>query len=114
MVDIVGVIGAVINHNDVSYYLDDVFFGQGASVLRNLELQALVELIAPHLPQVVAQGVEEEVLYQLFGVLDIGRVARAQLSIDIEQGFGLVLDHRLALHGRLDKLVVGHVVLVGE
>ncbi len=63
--------------------------------------QLLVHLVAAHPRDVVALGVEEEVLQQRLGALGRGRLARTQLAVDVLEGLFLRLDVVL-LQGVLD------------
>ena len=53
---------------------------------RGDRVQLLVELVAAHAAEVVAAEVEEEALDELLGVVTGGRVARAQLLVDLDEG----------------------------
>ncbi len=97
VVNVVRAVVAVVNQDDMFYYADDVFLGQRFLALRDVQPQPLVELIPPHVPQVVARRVEKEVPDQLAGVFNVGRVSGAQLAVDVEQCLRLVLDQWLAL-----------------
>ena len=54
----------------------DVLDGQRMVVQRHVELELLVDLVAPHLGEVVTLGVEEEPVHQVLRVLDVDRLAR--------------------------------------
>ncbi len=92
----------------------DALQGGGEGV--ELFLQLLVDLVAADLGQVVALGVEEQVLQQAAGRLHRGRLTRAQLAVDVEEG---VVDRLgvVALEGvqdRLERLPVGIEQEVGQ
>ena len=61
-------------------------------------VQLLVDLVAADAAQVVAAEVEEQALDELLGVVTGGRIARAQLLVDLDQGLaarvGVVLLQR--------------------
>ena len=67
--------------------------------------ELLVDLVTPHLGDVVALGVEEQVLEQGLGALRGGRLARSQLAVDVLERLFLGLDVVL-LEGVLDGLRV--------
>ena len=52
-------------------------------------VELLVELVAADPTEVVAAEVEEQALDELAGVVAGGRIARAQLLVDLDQGLGL-------------------------
>ena len=68
-------------------------------------VELLVELVAPDAPEVVPAEVEEQAVDELAGVVAGGRVARAQLLVDLDEGLvdGL---RQVLLEGRRDVLVV--------
>ena len=82
--------------------LDDILAGKRALSFRQFDIQALVELVAAHVAQVIVRGVEEQVVYQLPGVFQVGRVAGAQFPVDIDEGVRFIFDGRLTLQRRLD------------
>src|SRR6478735_12339886 len=59
-------------------------------------VELLVELVATHPTEVVAAEVEEQALDELAGVVTGGRIARAQLLVDLDQ----------RLVGRLGEILV--------
>jgi len=68
---------------------------------------ALIELVAADPAEVVAAGVEEELLEEVAGVVGCGRVPGADFAVEIEQGVVLVLDAgvaRLFFEGSADIL----------
>ncbi len=74
-----------------------------------LLLQLLVDLVAADLGQVVALGVEEQVLEQAAGRLHRRRLAGAELAVDVEEGvvdrLGVVAVERVP--DRLEGLTLG-------
>ena len=70
---------------------DDVVVGEDAGLEVDVEIEAGVELVAADPGEVVALGVEEELLEQVFRGVDRGRLARALLLEQLDQGalFGL-------------------------
>ena len=65
---------------------DDVVVGQDPVVEVDVEVETGVELVAADPGQVVALGVEEELLEQVFGGVDRGRLARTLLFEQLDQG----------------------------
>ena len=65
---------------------DDVVVGEDPGVEVDVEVEAGVELVAADPGQVVALGVEEELLEQVSGGVDRGRLARALLFEQLDQG----------------------------
>ncbi len=71
---------------------DDVAHRQDALAQRGVDAELLVDLVAADLREVVALGVEVEVLEQRATGLDRGRLARADLAVQVEQGLVLGVD----------------------
>ena len=69
-------------------------------------VQLLVELVAADPAEVVAPEVEEQALDELAGVVAGGRVARAELLVDLDQGFLLGL-REVLVEGVRDVRVLG-------
>ena len=65
--------------------LDDVARGERAGVERLVDVQARVELVAPHAREVVALGVEEQLVEQVLRGVDRRRLARALLLEQLDQ-----------------------------
>ena len=65
---------------------DDVVVGEDPGVEVDVEVETGVELVAADPGQVVALGVEEELLEQALGGVDRGRLARALLFEQLDQG----------------------------
>ena len=63
----------------------DVVVREGARVEVDVEVQARVELVAPHAREVVALGVEEELLEQRVGGVDARRLAGALLLEELDE-----------------------------
>ncbi len=63
----------------------DVLDGQGLGIERHVELELLVDLVAPDLGEVVALGVEEQPVHEVLGVLDVDRLARPLPPEDLKQ-----------------------------
>src|SRR3954464_9426511 len=80
---------AGVQPDDVLDGGDDVVLGQRQRALRHLDTELLVHLVAADLRQVVALGVEEEVLQEGLGRLTRRRLARTKLAVDVEQGLVL-------------------------
>ena len=85
MVNIVGNIVIVVDHNHPSYDVDHIFFVQDSQFLGIVKSQPFIELVAADFSQVVALMVKEEVFYQPLRILGSERVAWPQSFIDIEQ-----------------------------
>ena len=96
VIDVVDRPLAVLQIDQVADRLEDVALGQDGVVERLVELELVVQLQAADLRQVVALGVEEQVVEQVLRRLERRRIARAQAAVD--------------LHDRL----VGRLELVGE
>ncbi|MCY1231330.1 hypothetical protein D9M72_437760 [compost metagenome] len=86
-------------------HCNDVFDVQDRSFLvakGAVDAKLAVDLVTADLGQIVALGVEVQVVQQGLGSLDGGRLARSQLPVDVQQGvfagFGGVLLQRCA-HG---------------
>ena len=59
MVDIIGAVTAIINHDDMPDNGHDIFFGHGALVFRGIGHYAFVEFIAPNISQVIMGGIKK-------------------------------------------------------
>ena len=96
-------LAAVVQDHDVADRGDDVGDRQRLLVEGLDQTELLVDLVATDLGEVVALGVEVVVLQQRQRGLTRGRLARAQLAVDVEQRvvgtLGVVL-----LLGELDRL----------
>ena len=108
VVDLVAVLAGV-QPDQVLDGRDDVVLGQGAGVDVDVQAELLVGLVAADLGQVVALGVEEQVLQQRLRRLLGRRLARAQLAVDVEQRLVLAGDVVL-LQGRQQRLRPGEVL----
>ena len=102
--EVVDVVGAVVGlagvqTHDVLDRGDDVVLGQRAGALRHGDAELLVDLVAADLREVVALGVEEQVLQQRLRGLTRRRLARTQLAVDVEQGLVLPGDVVLLQRG---------------
>lgn len=94
---------------------DDVVGGEHTGVERLVGAELLVHLVAADLGEVVALGVEVEVLEQRLSGLAGRRLARAQLAVDVEQRVVLTLGvvllqggaHGLVLAELLEDLLGG-------
>ncbi len=127
VVDVIGGAQAVVELDEVADDDGDVFLGDGALDIRQLDAHAvghraqlLVELVAADAAEVIAAEVEEEALDQLLGVVTCGRVAGAQLLVDLDERLyarrGGVLLEGLADEADLtgiDRLEEGRDLLVG-
>src|SRR3954454_9270463 len=103
VVDVVLVVEAAVRLDEVADDGRDVLAGDRPALAGKLDahplgdaVQLLVELVAADAAEVVAPEVEEQALDQLAGIVRRGRIARAQLLVD--------LDERLV--GRLREVLV--------
>ena len=113
MVDVVGDARAAVELDQVTDDRGDVLAGDDPLLAIQLDPhsiddrgQLLVELVAADATEVVAAEVEEEALDELAGVVAGGRVARAQLLVDLDQGVLLGLGQILVQRGG-DVLMLG-------
>src|SRR4051794_14458720 len=107
VVDVVGLEAGVtaMQPDDVVDGRDDVLLGERALRQRQLDPELLVDLVATDLRQVVALLVEVEVVEQRLRGVARGRLARAQLAVDVDQR--LVLRGGVVLvEGDADRLEV--------
>ncbi len=90
VVDVVDRTATVLQLDEVTNRLEDVLRREDAEVdrrslvLRDVAVELVVQLEAADLREVVALGVEEEVLEERLRRLERGRIARAQASVDLE------------------------------
>ena len=87
---------AAVALDEVADDRGDVLAGDRALLARQLDahpggdaVELLVELVAADPTEVVAAEVEEQALDELAGVVTGGRIARAQLLVDLDEGLGL-------------------------
>ncbi len=87
MVDIVNLAVAVLELHQVADDFEDVFAAQRALLERHVNLELVIELQAPDFRQVVALGVEEQVVEE-GGRRFLGRrIAGTQAPVDLDYGF---------------------------
>ena len=91
VVDVVGEPAPVVQVDQVADDGDEIVLGQDRVVRVGLELEALVDLVAAHPPEVVPLRVEEQLLELLPRGLEVGRVARPEQGVDLLQGLGLAV-----------------------
>src|SRR5208282_2285908 len=86
MVDIVNLAVAVLELHQVADDFEDVFAAQRALLERHVNLELVIELQAPDFRQVVALGVEEQVVEE-GGRRFLGRrIAGTQAPVDLDHG----------------------------
>ena len=84
---------------------DDVFFRQHQYLFRDIQLQFLVDLVAPYFTQVVAFIREEQLLDDATCRFFIGGISTAQLAIDVLYRFQFRTG-RVLLQGIIDNGVI--------
>ena len=114
VVYVVALLHAVVDLDHRAQEADDVVPGQDEVVGIGIEAQAHVDLVTPNTSQVVPPRVEEEVVEQLLGVVDAGRLAGPQAPVELQHRLVLRVDADVLVDGRLDVLVLGVVVHVAE
>ena len=62
MVNIIGLILSIINHNGMPDYLDNIFSYQSAPGQGNIVPQPFTELIASYFSQVITLRIEEQII----------------------------------------------------
>src|SRR5262245_40023031 len=109
VVDVVDLPVAVLQLDQVVHHLKNVLAAQRPLIERNGQLELVVELEASHARQVVALGIEEEVVEERGGGLRGGRITRPEPPVDLENRLlrvgDLVLQQRVA-ERRADVRVV--------
>ena len=88
---------------------DDVLRRQDARVVRDVDLEALVQLVAADLRQVVALGVEEEAAEEVPRVLERRRLAGPLLLEDLDDRL-LLAGRRVLLERHRDEGVVAELL----
>src|SRR5439155_17008498 len=103
VVDVVDLAVAVLELDQVADDLQDVLAPERPLVEGDVQLELVVQLQAPDAREVVALGVEEEVVEEGGGRLRGGRVARAEPAVDLEDRvlglLDLVLEEGVAERG---------------
>ena len=77
MIDVVDRAVAVLQLDEVAHDLEDVLAAQRPLIERGVEAQLVVELQAPDAREIVALGIEEQVVEERRGGFDRRRIARA-------------------------------------
>ena len=85
VVDVVDVTLAVFQLDQVAHHLEDVLAGERHAVKRHVHAELVVQLQAADRGEVVALGVEEQVLEQDQRALQGRRIARTQPPVDLDQ-----------------------------
>ena len=103
VVDVVGLTDAVLELDQITNDVENVFAAQRPLVERRVQAEAIVQLEAANPRQVVALRVEEQVVEERGRRLDGRRVARTQTLVDLENRIlrraDLVLQQRIAQRG---------------
>ena len=112
VVDVVLGVEPAVALDEVADDGGDVLTGDGPLLARQLDahpgrdrVQLLVELVATDATEVVAAEVEEQALDQLLGVVAGGRIARAQLLVDLDEGLALGLGQVLVERARDERVL---------
>ena len=85
MVDVVGVAFAVVDAHHLAHDLDEIVGRENAHGDVGLQAETLVDLVTANLAQVVTPEVEEQAVEQRPRVVGVGRVARAQTAVELEE-----------------------------
>src|SRR5699024_6216748 len=107
---------AVVQRDDVLDRGDDVLEAEGGLGEGALEAELLADLVAADLREVVALGVEVEVVQHRLARIARGRLARTLLAVDVDErlvlrGDAVLLErgaHRLELAELLEDVAVRH------
>ena len=115
MVDIVHILLAVNQADEVLNDLDDVLLGQDALVGVGIKAQLGIDAETAHLAQVIALLAEEQVGDHLTGAIVIGRLGVAQLAVD-EVDRLLATVTGVLVEGVEDNLVIAgvHILAVQQ
>ena len=114
MVYVVGRALAPVDLDHGPQQVDDVLGGQRTLVQLNIKAEASIELVAADPVEVIASGVEEQVLQQVLSVLHARWLARTQPPVKFQQGLVVVGDAGVLVYGRPDVGVFGTDVHVLE
>ncbi len=85
MIDVVDLVAAVLDLDQALDDRQDVLAAQHAHRIVGLHAEPGVELDPTDRRQIVALGIEEQALEQVLGGIEVGRLARAQHPVDVEQ-----------------------------
>src|SRR2546426_635109 len=103
VVDVVDLAVAVLELDEGADDLQDVLAAQRPLIEGHVDLELVVQLEASHAREVVALGVEEEVVEEGGRGLRGGRIARTEAAVDLEDRvlglLDLVLEERVAERG---------------
>ena len=88
VVDVVGLLGGVagVEGQQVAQRRDDVLGREHGLGVFDVEAKLLVDLVATHLGEVVALGVEVQAVEEAAGGVDRGRLAGALTLVDLDEG----------------------------
>ena len=109
MVDVVGVAFAVVDAHHLAHDLDEIVGRENAHGDVGLQPETLVDLVSTNLAQVVTPEVEEQAVEQRARVVGVGRVARAQAAVELEQRL-LGVARRVLVQRGLYVMVVAALV----
>src|SRR5208282_2991656 len=87
MVDVVNLAVAVLEVHQIADDFEDVLAAQRALLERHINLELVIELEAPDFRQVVALGVEEQVVEEGGRGFLRRRIAGTQAAVDLDYGF---------------------------
>jgi len=92
-----------VQRDDVAHGRDDIFLGQRGRIEIGREAQLLIGLVATHLRQIVALGVEEQAVEQRARRIDRRRLAGTEALVELDQSlvFG---GSGIAVEGTQDHL----------
>jgi hypothetical protein len=124
VVDVVRILQAVVEADEVIDQGDEVSLGDDAHGERHVQAEALVELVAADALQVVAPGVKDLGDEEFLGVAHGERIARAHALVELESGFlgdggrapglGTGAPDGLLLDGRENVGMIGMGVRAGK
>ena len=95
---------------------DDILVGEHRDLFLGGEVELLVDLVTTDAGQIVALRVEEQALEQAAGSIHGGRLARAQTTVNLDEGV-LASEGGIALEGALDHIGVAEQlddIVVGD
>src|SRR5579872_2459881 len=103
----------VVQLDQAANNVHQIILRQNTLRLRNRQIELAVQFIASNIAEVIATGIEEQVLDKRTGVIHGGGIAGSQLFIKFKQRLVLTLDG-ITVQCRLHITNVGIVIYVTE
>ena len=98
MVDIVGDIHTIVDHDDAPHDGYKIFRREGLLLERAIESKPFIQFVASSLSQPITPWIEKEGMYKCPCIVWCWWLTWPQLTIELDQRILFVLDQRVAFH----------------